>query len=735
MNRYIPGGCKVLAVLCLLTVNVGAVKAEKRTQHLVTFLDATTVRDGADYLQLSPDGKTLAYCTVAGSIWLISTAGGGAPRRIAKGNVPLWSPDGTRIAFYSSSSKELQLWIYDIKRKSAEQITHLAGGIDPDPWARILGWKYDSLRYAWSPDGARIVFASRPNLRRGDADVIPEVRGGSSMSRTLSRPRVLTRDTPTEWTFEGLFVHASGGLHWKTGKITGKSDAVSRHSAVLSDQLFVVDVRSKAITQLTHDKSEYFNPDWSPDGREIVCVSSDGKPLAGGGSGTTNIYIVDVLTGAKTVLTAGAGDKRVPSWSPDGHEIAYLGGPHFGIQSLFVVERNSRQPINMTAALDRYVEDFQWTADGKSIVIHYQDGAAVPISSLDLTSGQVKRLSDPQSAQTQPAMTVSRSDIVAWQQSDPSELWAIRVSSLSTRKSQVLVDFNPQIRDWELGDQEVLRWKNGHGDELEGVLIKPVQYREGHRYPLIVDAYPGVANQFFASPMGGGQTWASRGYAVFYPNARTPYTWMNPFKSAEFTQAAKGANGWDISVDDVLSGVDNLIGHGIVDADRMALYGFSNGAGIVNYLVTRTSRFKCAVSVSGVLADWPGAALLRPTFNVADYEGGATLWDATAEYIRLSPVFFLDKVTTPMLLAGGDEEGEFLLDSVEMYLGLRRLGKEVTLLRYPNQGHGLTGHALEDFWDRENAFLEKCLCSLRKSTQSLQKNSNRIVGPDLTAMG
>jgi dipeptidyl aminopeptidase/acylaminoacyl peptidase len=79
---------------------------------------------------------------------------------------------------------------------------------------------------------------------------------------------------------------------------------------------------------------------------------------------------------------------------------------------------------------------------------------------------------------------------------------------------------------------------------------------------------------------------------------------MNPWKSEESSLAAKGPRGWDLAVDDVMSGVDELVRLGYADPARMCLYGFSNGGGVVNYLVTRTTRFRCAVSVAGALSDW-----------------------------------------------------------------------------------------------------------------------------------
>jgi dipeptidyl aminopeptidase/acylaminoacyl peptidase len=274
----------------------------------------------------------------------------------------------------------------------------------------------------------------------------------------------------------------------------------------------------------------------------------------------------------------------------------------------------------------------------------------------------------------------------------------------------VLVDLNPQIKDWELGVQEIVRWKNSRGDELEGILIKPVGYESDRKYPLIVDCYPQRANGFFADVMYTGQALAARGYAVFYPNARSRAVWMNPFKTQAFDQAVLSSKGWDLTYDDAMSGVDALIQLGIADPDRMGLYGFSNGAAIVNSLLTRTGRFKCAVSVAGALAvDWALPFFLSTSDPFIPRAAGATPWQDSNLYVELSPIYRLDKVTTPILLADGDLDGVILLTDIEMYNALRWLGKEVTFLRYADQGHGFTGEALKDFWERGNAFFDKYL--------------------------
>src|SRR5256886_17216015 len=114
------------------------------------------------------------------------------------------------------------------------------------------------------------------------------------------------------------------------------------------------------------------------------------------------------------------------------------------------------------------------------------------------------------------------------------------------RNTGELLDLNPKIREWALGKQEVVTWKNGRGDELEGILIKPVGYQQGKSYPLIVDPYPGLANGFMGGAMSGNQAFASRGYAVFFARERTAHTWENPTHGDAFNKATRGPQGADI---------------------------------------------------------------------------------------------------------------------------------------------------------------------------------------------
>jgi dipeptidyl aminopeptidase/acylaminoacyl peptidase len=523
-------------------------------------------------------------------------------------------------------------------------------------------------------------------------------------------PLVLTNETPPQWTLSGLFrVGGFGDIEFVDGKIN--REVLSRMPAPrMINQLFVADIDGKRVIQLTRDDGIYFNPAWSPDGRSIVCASAEAQSLAGGGPNTTNIYAVDLSSGKKQVLTRGAGQKNLPSWSPDGKWIAYLSKEGvFGRQSVLLIPSTGGAAKSLSPDLDRSIISFAWYPDSHSIVVVYRDGLTSPIARIDIRTGRVQYVSGTELASRDKA-TVSQTGTIAWQQEDEATFGVIHVLPPSGQSSDILVNLNPQLLRWKLGVQEVIRWQNGRGDEMEGILLKPVDYRPNHKYPLIVDAYPDQVAAFRGWALGGNQAWASKGYAVFWPSARAPHDWMNWFKSKEYDQAAKGPKGWDITVDDVMSGVDELIHRGIVDPGRIGLFGFSNGAAIVDQLVTRTNRFKCAVSVAASLSiDWSLPFFLWTMDPLVPQVSGVTPWQDPESYIELSAIYRLDKVNTPMLLADGDNDGSFLLESIEMYNGLRYLGKDVVFLRYPGQGHGFRGDAMRDFWERETSFFAKFL--------------------------
>jgi dipeptidyl aminopeptidase/acylaminoacyl peptidase len=709
-SRYGAFPALILAAWALVASS-WAFGADAGRRHPVTLEDLQGLAFPDVTLQLSPDGRSLAYALGGDSLWLVRALPGAIPRRIGAGFLPVWSPKGDQIAFYSVSSGDVQLWIYDVKSKAAARVTHVDGGIDPDPATRVVGYVHDAFRYDWSPDARRVVFASRVRA----ATQPSAVALAEAPAQSHGAPLVLDRNTPPDWTLSGIFAHArvsAGTLESKDGhSVTPKRNDTP--GAVLANQLFIVDVRSGEIERLTRDDRNYFNPQFSRDGTHVVCASS---PRSGPifGTGESDLELIELDNGRRRLVAEGQGVRSRPSLSPDGRQLAYFESPLFvsrPVVRVLALDGSDTTSRDTTSALDRQVEDFTWDSDNRSIWVSYQDGLSDALARISLSLESARPV--PGAAGQRPVNIGSinaSAGAVAWQQEDPARLTTIQYLGRGAAHPVTLVDAQPQALSWQLGTVEVIHWKNQHGDDRDGALLVPPNYVPGRLYPLIVDAYPLIGGASWTSPMGGNQAWASAGYLVFRPSPRAPHVWMNPWKSEASSAAAKGPHGWQLTIDDVMSGVDEVVRSHRADAHRMCLYGFSNGGGVVNYLVTATDRFRCAVSVAGALSDWVRPALLNTGFDeiLREWAGVGVREDPRA-YAELSAVFRLNKLKTPMLLADGDDDGDFLLDTIEMYNGARSAGVDVTLLRYPEQSHGFTGSAMTDFWRREMAFFDRYL--------------------------
>jgi len=723
VRRYRSSTLVGFGLVSLVLVSRSLAYGEVRRR--VTLDDLLSLKSTDAQMDLSPNGETLAYVVNGPNgegLWLVSTTRG-TPRSVGQGFMPRWSPDGARLAFYSGRSGTLQLWILDVKTSRTTQITGLIGGINPNPYPleRGMSWDRDALRYCWSPDGAKIVFTSQWEIKKTERQRTVKANSEAELHPDSSKhapkedgPLVLTTTSPASIALGGVFRADPQDPHYVKGTVVtaGAPTSTRKYSARTTSQLFILDVASRSTEQLTRDDDHNaFNPDWSPDGKTIVYASTktisrvdDRDPSI------SNISVIDTQTKRTSSLTTGPGEKRRPYWSPNGKWIAYLDRTHFGRQTVFVMSDNGGDPVDITLQLDRDVGLwFYWSPDSRSILLSCRDGVSEPILRIQVSTGQIEKFT-PAEAYYGP-FAVSRTGALAWVESDGSHEGVFYIADSEGQKAHVLLDLNPQIKAWSLGEQEVVEWKNSRGETIQGILINPADYHKGRTYPLIVDPYSYQSNRFMSAPMDGNQGLASNNYAVFFPNHRAPHMWTALMKDEAYSQVARGPKGIDIMVDDVLTGIDTLIKGDIVDPQRMCLYGMSNGAVSVNLLVTRTSRFKCAVSAAGSYSDWPLVFFLNSRGSVVpDFMfGGETPWDNPEAYTTLSPIYQLDKVTTPMLLAVGDQDLSAILPCLEMYQGLRYLHREVTLLRYPNQGHGFTGTALKDYWQRVNAFFDQYL--------------------------
>ena len=260
-----------------------------------------------------------------------------------------------------------------------------------------------------------------------------------------------------------------------------------------------------------------------------------------------------------------------------------------------------------------------------------------------------------------------------------------------------LTDANPRQAEYRWGTAEIAEWNSNDGTPLQGILIKPDGFDPSRKYPMMVYFYERMSDGLhsYRAPTPGGSSisfpfYASRGYLVFVPDI--PYEVGYPGESA---------------LDAVVPGVLSIVAQGFVDRERIGVQGHSWGGYQIAYMVTKTNLFAAAEAgapVSNMTSAYGGIRWGSGMSRMFQYERtqsriGGTLWESTAEYIHNSPVFYADKIRTPLLMMHNDEDGAVpWYQGIEMFVAMRRLQKPVWMLNYNGQGHGLSREADRKDW-------------------------------------
>jgi len=286
------------------------------------------------------------------------------------------------------------------------------------------------------------------------------------------------------------------------------------------------------------------------------------------------------------------------------------------------------------------------------------------------------------------------------------DLWA---TNIDFEKLNRISDINPQQEDFSWGTAELVHWRATEGQRLDGILYKPEGFDPQKKYPLIVNFYERESDDlhkyFTPAPQRSSichSFYVSRGYLVFVPDIS--YQTGKPGLSA--TNA-------------ILPGVQSLIDQGFVDMDRIGMQGHSWGGYQVAYLVTQTDMFACAESgapVSNMTSAYGGIRWSTGKSRMFQYERtqsriGANLWSARKQYIANSPLFFADRINTPLLILHNDQDGAVpWYQGIELFVALRRLEKPAWMLNYNGNPHWVMGDVnRRDFAIRLQQFFDHYL--------------------------
>jgi dipeptidyl aminopeptidase/acylaminoacyl peptidase len=277
---------------------------------------------------------------------------------------------------------------------------------------------------------------------------------------------------------------------------------------------------------------------------------------------------------------------------------------------------------------------------------------------------------------------------IAFTADDATHLTELYVSSSKTFAPKKLTDLTAQVRGWKLGSVEVVSWKSKDGTLIEGVLHKPADYDPKRKYPLLVKIHGGPTGvsqprflpNDYAYPV---QAFLAKGALVLEPNYRGSAGYGGAFRALNVRNLGVG-DMWD-----VMSGVDSLIAKGMVDPNRLAAMGWSQGGYISAFLTTHTNRFK-AISVGAGISDWATYYVSTDITPFTPQYLGATPWDDPQIYAKTSPITTIRQAKTPTLIQHGSADRRVPVpDSFELYRGLLDQHVDARLILYTGFGHGI----------------------------------------------
>lgn len=437
-------------------------------------------------------------------------------------------------------------------------------------------------------------------------------------------------------------------------------------------------------------KGSVYALSWSPNGKKIAITVAPTSSVDDSYM-EQKIKVADANTGHIIAEVNNIGKFNHLVWSPDSRQLAYLGAydlndPTDG--TLFVVSAEGGTPRRIDEKYKGKYEQIAWVNQDR---IHYlaSEGAATVLGEIyahGWNNGRVLHRAEEAMITT---FSVNKSGSISYTANTPTHPTELFV--LEGRKSKRITHSNPQLEGLKMGKQEVIRYMARDGAyEIEGMLIYPIDYMPGRRYPLIVVVHGGpeshYSNGWLTNYSSPGQMGAAEGYMVFYPNYRG-----STGRGQEFTYSSQNDPAGK-EFDDVVDGVDYLIDKGLVDGNRVGVTGGSYGGYATAWMSTYYSdRFAAGVmfvGISNTLSKFGTSDIPMEMYHVHERQH---IWENWERQLKRSPIYYVDRAQTPLLIMHGAEDPRVHpTQSMELYrhMKVRKPEVPVRLIFYPGEGHG-----------------------------------------------
>ncbi len=542
-----------------------------------------------------------------------------------------WSPDSENLAFVSAQGGTSEIWLVDANAGAPRRIT-TDGLPKSDP--------------QWSPDGTWIGYVVTQPGGQGDIHgVRPE--GGPSIAFV----QTAADESDPRWSPEGaelLFVSDASGVR----------------------QLMVLDLEDDSTRRLTETPAS--EPQWSPDGQWIAFVSNP-RPNDNR-MDNEDIFLVPAAGGPSRLLTPGTQRYRdySPTWSPDSLRLTFV-SEESGFSNLFVadIENGTRRTLT-----DQEVDQFhpRWSPNGETIAfvqvtgdfgfhvwtIPADGGRSVQISDRAGTNGGYsRRIASPRGT----LAWSPDAERLAYTHSDPartSDLWVVAPDG--GRVTPLTNSVPPELRqEARFTLPELVRYPSFDGTEISSLVYRPPGRSPDERFPAVL---------FFRDTLEGHnalswnpfiQSLVSNGYLVFAPNVRGSSGQGREFRQAAFSLAG------EIDVRDAFFGLDRLAGDGLIDSERVGVFGAGTGGFLATAALSRdSSRFQAAISLGGIV-DLATASSYPALTAWTRYITGSTPLAAPAPYYERSLINYVDALRTPIIFLFGSHDRRAPFQQIEQF--------------------------------------------------------------------